>query len=425
MKCFLIFLLFIYALFIPSYAQASGENCPVINANSETVISSGSESSNRTVCVRLKNIVPAQLHLFSAPLLNTDDSNAMRGYDYEVRLADGTLLHSSYTHDVGEVNHFENAGQEIIINLTPTVGTYSHDIEFLILNGNENNEFSIVHIGGRAIVKQSAPPVPPGQGECDPVTNLCNDPLSGNMEPFTTGSNSELADASQCTADNRPPSPLPYKPQQDSVRKFDLNNALRQASAYRESRGFNSWQMLVSPAISTSGTIYHMYSNFRNESDFNFKSIESPWTSGEDFGNFFYGAYMQQMGFSLSQAQRFSAAYQPISEEGFSLPAMSSGLYNYFSNSGDGDGDPEMVERGWSYGKEVFEENHDTSSQTLCVDSQTIANFHSGGGGGAGGGSGGGDSYGGIMHFTQTCWDVCTGGGCVTYLCEVIYWMVP
>lgn len=155
MKYSLSLLLLACALLVPSYVKASGTNCPVITANSETVISSGSDSSSRTVCVRLEDIVPAQLHLFSAPLLNTDDSNATRGYDYDVRLADGTLLYSSYTHELGEVNHFESAGQEIVIHLTPTVGTHSHDIEFLILNGNENNEFSIVHIGGRAI---TAPP---------------------------------------------------------------------------------------------------------------------------------------------------------------------------------------------------------------------------------------------------------------------------
>lgn len=361
----------------------------------------------------------------AASLTNTDSSSATRGYDYEVRLIDGTVIHSSFSDDTGEINDFDLGDETAVtIKLTPKVGTYGRDFNFSVLNGNENNQFSFIYIGGNTSPNQTT--APPTGGECDPKTGICYDPLSSNIQTQSDGF--DIQDASTCNDGNRPPNKLPHKEgNPDEV--FNLNAILREARNFNNTRGFSSLSGAPHIPIRTVASIYHMYVKFNNNTAYNVKSADSSWVGNEEFGNFLYGAYMNQMGFSLNKSLRFSAGYQGVQDNdgGFSFDSITDGLYNFITNTGDGEQDVLDVKSGWKYGEEVFSENPLTSSFSSCVDSESIDSFnHSVGGTGGSPGSGSGGSSGGTIYYSQTCWDVCTGGGCVTYQCEVsVYWAVP
>jgi|SRR5690554_4114776 len=101
---------------------------------------------------------------------------------------------------------------------------------------------------------------------------------------------------------------------------------------------------------------------------------------------------MQVHGFRLHYAQRAAAAYQAYQDHSNSGGSVKNyeqyigqGLWNFLSNSGDSEGDKELIESGWRYADEVYQNNPSDTNSVSCVDLETINNADNSGGGGGDG----------------------------------------
>ena len=91
-------------------------------------------------------------------------------------------------------------------------------------------------------------------------------------------------------------------------RQLNINQTLRQETAWR-------WQSKVISVLRNLqyihvATFQRLYRNHKTGGKFDVKSSRSEWMSDQDFGNYLYGAVLHQHGFSLTEAQRYGAAYQ-------------------------------------------------------------------------------------------------------------------
>lgn len=425
---------FLILCFLSLLEARASVNCVDANIGTETTAISLSDSSDRSVCFRIKGRTVDDFAVFASKTIDNDGgSTIVRGYDYQILDSDGITLFSSFSHDEAEINGFTiDHAEELSVIVTPTLGSIGRDVRFDLIAGLEDSTYTMIYIGS---ISSEAVALPPGGGGyCDPEQDICFDPQSTPTEfisiPkqsdffFYTQSTNEafqISDNANCTDANRPPSqPLVLK--DGSGQTLDISQTLRSASAFSKAKGLRSGTPYQRSVWPIHASFYHLYHNFKNSAQYDVKSNESIWNGDEDYGNFLYGAYMQQMGFIFEETLRFSAGYQAMQDLGDVL-GVPLGLYNFFTNSGDGDGDPEMIERGFKYAEEVHDSNPDSLEIAQCVDQQTvnqqIENINAGGS--SGGGSSGGSSSSGTIIFSQVCYEVCTSGGCNPYQCDVTF----
>lgn len=210
---------------------------------------------------------------------------------------------------------------------------------------------------------------------------------------------------SQCHALNRPPSPAPYS-RDGSGTQLNFNKTLRNEQAWN-----NRAKFVFSPVGYRAAVYQRLYQNLRTDGIYDVKSSVSPWDGNADFGNFLYGSLMHIYGFSEDEALRFSAAYQAIQDHGskFTMASIPHGIFNFLTNTGDGEGDPGMVLRGYNYAKEVYATNPQAVESLTCVDQKTLQS--SGGISDSGGNDGNapGGGAGGALWVTCELWYFSSG----------------
>jgi uncharacterized membrane protein YgcG len=211
----------------------------------------------------------------------------------------------------------------------------------------------------------------------------------------------------ECNADNRPLTPAPFA-KDGSGRQFNLNKVLREETAWRRETFLIS---MANPIHVQIATFQRLYQNHKTGGKFDVKteSGKSEWLGDMEFGNFLYGAILRQHGFTLSEAQRYGAAYQAFqnNDHKLSMKVMAQGIRNFITNTGDSPGDKEIIARGFRYARDVYSKNPSDSNSMSCIDQRTLDQAGSGGGGGGGGEGGGAPSNG--------------GGGKLWYSCELWY----
>ncbi len=254
---------------------------------------------------------------------------------------------------------------------------------------------------GVSVKQPPALPTPP------PCRNsICTEPKSEpinltfiqNIGKIQTSSQNE---ANQCNDGNRPPNSPPINGVNN--RPFNYNRTFQMAEAE-----YASWVSQFTQPIAEANVFWTMYQRHKNDGIYDIKSNRSPYQGNDDDGNFLYGGLMASFGFSLSETQRYSAAYQAIQDSGVAGFPLS--IYNFISNTGDNLSDDQMVSRGWRYKKEVHNNNRsDINKPTSCTPLNETSDNNDNGTGGSGGSGGGGK--GGNPGTGDGSWPGFPGGG--------------
>jgi len=349
-------------------------------------------SNNGEICINLRDLSPTETYFMmdkSYPNLN---SAALIGYDASWKLSNGTTIFNKniYTDfDMTLINLQSN--DRATLQLKKAQHGANYDYVFDIVNNREVQGFTIISVTVKAKRKTTSQPTPPrGGGSCEYIGGvwMCMDPLSTPYQSPLSYNEVLLGEItfsglSQCHALNRPPSPAPYA-HDGSGKQFNLNQALRDEQAWQ-----NRAKLVYSPLGYQAALYQRLYQAHKTNGIYDVKSNASPWHGDADFGNFLFGAIMGIHGFGVDGALRFSAAYQGIQDHNskFNMQSISLGIYNFLLNTGDGEGDPEMVFRGVNYAEEIHRNNPSDTKSLSCVDQKTMQGTNSGGSGGSDGGS--------------------------------------
>ncbi|MEE2025747.1 polymorphic toxin type 44 domain-containing protein [Alkalimonas mucilaginosa] len=412
---------------------SANASCVELRENSEVTLSTAA-SSNGEICITLRDLHPSETYFMVDKSYPGMNSPALVGYDARWQLTNGSTVYNKNIYadfDMTKINL--QSHDRATLRLKKAQNGANYDYTFNIINNREIQGFSIISVVMNAkpiASSQPTPPAPPPRGECDYIGGIfiCTDPLRAPV--VTSSSNAVLIgdivalSGPQCNANNRPPTPAPYA-RDGSGRQLNLNKILRDEKA---------WLTKINTATSNANLrlMVIMQRNlqvFSMGAIYDVKDSLSPWAGNDDFGNFLYGAVMQVQGFSGSDTQRFSAAYQAIQNgNGITWSSATQGIYNFITNTGDETGDPEMVMRGYRYARDIHSQNPSDSKTLSCIDDRTLSQLSTPG---TGGGSEGSDSSGigggGTLWSSCELWHFPSGlsNGMFYLETNCRFWMMP
>lgn len=324
-------------------------DCQTLYEYSELSISSGFNDNNRQKCIQLKNLVSKKTLFSFHPSYENSEIINNKTYRVTVKNYNSQTIINSEVANTGLYKAIElNGHTELKLFISPEKGAYGNNFNFNIINVKEYQDISIVMIGVSVKPAPTLPTPPPCKnGICtEPKYKSINLTFMQSLERLQTSSSQ--VEATQCNDSNRPPNAPPIN--KLSNKPFNYNRTFQMAEAE-----YASWESQFTKPIAEVIVFWTMYQRHKNDAPYDIKSSRSPYQGNADDGNFLYGGLMAAFGFSKSETQRYSAAYQAIQDNGIAGFPLS--IYNFITNTGDNLSDDEVVIRGWLYKKEVHNNN--------------------------------------------------------------------
>ncbi|QYJ71318.1 hypothetical protein K0H59_20290 [Shewanella sp. FJAT-51649] len=214
--------------------------------------------------------------------------------------------------------------------------------------------------------------------------------------------------ANTCSADQKPP--------QDKNKNFDINKHLSQftkagKAASRLPAGGLGARVAIMTSMFYSGRKYDLKNNPGTD-----------YKSGQNFGNWFYGAAAHELGFSESDALKAGAIVQQYQNYNYKnnpnyndIGALVTNLTDaLITGNGDNPDDPGVISGGYSYAQNIYSKDPKKDSNSDSCNSNSV---------GTGTASNGDTAYGGgwstgVFIGTGTCYGNCGYGasGSVTII---------
>ena len=420
------------ALLNIGYASAS---CHELRENSEVTLSTAA-SSNGEICITLRDLHPSETYFM------VDRHNpALVGYDASWQLTHGNTVYHKNIYTEDDIAKIELQGHDrATLRLKKNQNGDEYDYTFDIINNREVGlGMSMISVIVKATRRSRTAPITPPSGRCFHGEFLCvipqrepTNPISSNLQSLSAVlvGNVLASSEPQCNDSNRPLTPAPYA-KDGSGRQLNLNQILRQETAWR-------WQAKVISVLGNLqyihvATFQRLYQNHKTGGKFDVKSSRSEWISDQEFGNYLYGAILHQHGFSLTEAQRYGAAYQAYQNNNHQLTmsAMQQGIRNFMTNTGDSEGDKEIIAKGFRYARDVHSQNPNASESVSCIDQRTLDRPLDIGGGDSGiggeGSGGSGNIGGGTLMSRCELWYFLHGLGNGGFYMQrnCMFWMMP
>lgn len=137
--------------------------------------------------------------------------------------------------------------------------------------------------------------------------------------------------------------------------------------------------------------------------------------SSQEFGNWFFGAAAAQIGYTKGEALRAGAVVQQWQNFGYDnhpsegdLLVLTLELYRAVAfGDNDNEGDGPQISGGYDYGKDIYENDPNSSTNSNSCDESQPDSGNAGGGGGYGYGGGWGGGY---FIGAGGCYGNCGGG---------------
>ena len=368
---------FILGLFNTAQAQ---NQCVSLNANTHVNVST---TNNNSVCINLTGLNPNNTAIVVDPALNFYTSTKV-GYTITLQLNNGGVIYSRNLYSAEDIDLAElpiNGNTQITMILTKQQNGENYDYTFGVINSHEvaaNHSVIAVNAWVKPLAVSNPAPSNPNPPNDPPPYGCgewgCVDPLSApntiaqqpssttslahslmpatqstashNSAPTMVASGISVDEAAQCNDGNRSKTPLPTH--DISGEEFNLNEVLRGERAWSQK---NFLLSSICP-LCISAKKLRLINNHKTGGPYDVKNPDGTWQGTMEFGNYLYGAVMNVHGYTETQAQRFGAAYQAWadyknSDGAISRPsALSQGYVNFITNTGDSEGDQELISLG-------------------------------------------------------------------------------
>ncbi|WP_105181686.1 polymorphic toxin type 44 domain-containing protein [Pseudoalteromonas sp. T1lg21] len=255
--------------------------------------------------------------------------------------------------------------------------------------------------------KADSGPTPPPVVECP----HCVNPRSINFPVFSTMAASESA----CQSGENPPEGIPdnFNINQHLSRLGKVADALKLAADLRTDPSGNAASLVIAKEVAKATVMIQSFAPFQ---PYDFKHSDTMKGSA-DFGNWFYGAASNELGYSKGEALRAAAVvqqYQNFSKTEKDVidfsEMITKAAWAAVTAQGDNPDDPPQISSGWDYNEVRKNDPNAAKKSNSCEDDEnsdntTTAPSSSFGGVGIPGDINGGWGLGGYDYFGPgTCY---------------------